>query len=97
MSLIKCAECAKEISDKAIACPHCGNPVKPLTIEQTSKKWKTIRLISWIGLLVGGFVFTVHYEQGGFDDYMTGIGMTIATAGFVGILVSKFGAWWNNR
>jgi len=27
MSLIKCSECGKEISDKAVTCPHCGSPV----------------------------------------------------------------------
>lgn len=27
MALIACAECGKEISDKAAACPHCGAPV----------------------------------------------------------------------
>ena|GEM_PF-5502651 len=27
MALIKCSECQKEISDKASACPNCGNPV----------------------------------------------------------------------
>ena len=26
MALIKCAECSKEISDKATTCPHCGAP-----------------------------------------------------------------------
>lgn len=26
MALIKCAECNKEISEKATACPHCGCP-----------------------------------------------------------------------
>lgn len=26
MALIKCPECGKEISDKAVACPHCGCP-----------------------------------------------------------------------
>lgn len=26
MSLIKCEECFKEISDKATTCPHCGAP-----------------------------------------------------------------------
>ena len=26
MALIECPECKKEISDKATACPHCGNP-----------------------------------------------------------------------
>lgn len=28
MALIKCSECEKEISSKAEACPHCGNPMK---------------------------------------------------------------------
>lgn len=27
MSLIKCSECGQEVSDKALACPHCGAPV----------------------------------------------------------------------
>lgn len=27
MALIQCSECGKEISDKAGACPNCGNPV----------------------------------------------------------------------
>ncbi|MFA5616302.1 MAG: zinc ribbon domain-containing protein [Syntrophorhabdaceae bacterium] len=27
MPLIKCAECGKEISDKAFSCPHCGAPL----------------------------------------------------------------------
>lgn len=28
MALIKCSECGKEISDKAVRCPNCGYPVK---------------------------------------------------------------------
>ena len=28
MALIKCSECGREISDKAPACPGCGNPVQ---------------------------------------------------------------------
>jgi len=27
MALINCSECGKEISDKAISCPNCGNPI----------------------------------------------------------------------
>lgn len=27
MALIACAECKKEISDKAATCPHCGAPI----------------------------------------------------------------------
>ncbi len=30
MALITCPECGKEISDKAPACPHCGNPMASL-------------------------------------------------------------------
>lgn len=39
MSLIKCSECGREISDKAAACPHCGCPVNlsdsPSAVAQT--------------------------------------------------------------
>lgn len=28
MTLIKCPECGKEISDKAKSCPHCGFPIE---------------------------------------------------------------------
>ena len=27
MALIKCPECQNQISDKAVACPHCGHPI----------------------------------------------------------------------
>ena len=27
MALIRCSECSKDVSDKAEACPHCGNPI----------------------------------------------------------------------
>ena len=35
--LIPCPECALNVSDKAISCPHCGFPLKP---EKLSKKTK---------------------------------------------------------
>lgn len=42
MALIKCKECNKEISDKAVSCPHCGFPLnnnsKLTTVEITSEK-----------------------------------------------------------
>ncbi len=30
MALMDCPECGARISDKAIACPKCGNPMKPM-------------------------------------------------------------------
>lgn len=33
MALIICAECGKQMSDKASACPHCGAPYSPAPVE----------------------------------------------------------------
>lgn len=30
MALMDCPECGARISDKAVACPKCGNPMKPM-------------------------------------------------------------------
>lgn len=43
MALIKCPECEKEISDKAVSCPNCGYPIKDYVltnpeIEEIMKK-----------------------------------------------------------
>lgn len=34
MALIKCPECGKEISDKAIRCPSCGYPIEKVSYEK---------------------------------------------------------------
>ena len=47
MALIKCSECGKEVSDKAKACPNCGNPIR----EEESKV--IIYGLSQMGLLGG--------------------------------------------
>lgn len=39
MALIKCSECGKEISEKAISCPNCGNPInQTVDLIKTEKK-----------------------------------------------------------
>lgn len=35
MALISCPECSKSISDKAVACPHCGVPTPRQDMPQT--------------------------------------------------------------
>ena len=37
MALIKCIDCGKEISDKAVACPHCGCPAFSQNKNQASE------------------------------------------------------------
>jgi len=97
MALIKCPECQKEISDQANACPNCGRVNKPVLIEQTSKRWKKVKLISWIVFIVGIFMFLSGFGKDGFQNPITGLGFSMAFFAFIGILVGKFGAWWHHK
>lgn len=38
MMLIKCPECELQVSDKALACPHCGYPMQPTTKQKARAK-----------------------------------------------------------
>lgn len=61
--MIACAECSKEISNKAASCPHCGAPIAApapphasnapaLEAKSTGSSW-----LKWlIGVPVGGFI-----------------------------------------
>ena len=37
MALVNCPECNKEISDKATACPNCGNPIATEHVSETKE------------------------------------------------------------
>ena len=51
MALIKCAECGKEISSKASACPNCGCP-----IEKETKKVILTRAVGIASLVKGNII-----------------------------------------
>lgn len=63
MALIKCPECHKEISDKAISCPNCGcpintddnkllNEIKNQAIELRKEKNKTkLTVFIWLAVI----------------------------------------------
>ncbi len=48
MALIKCSECGKEVSGRAISCPYCGNPIeesrtkKDVIISRKSSLWGAV-------------------------------------------------------
>jgi hypothetical protein len=94
MALIKCGECGKEISDKAVACPFCGNPNRdnlvavgmPVEIEKTSKKWKKRSLWSLLWVFVGFCTLSISV---GFGVLVIIIGMGIG-------LSAAIGSWWTN-
>lgn len=52
MAIIKCPECGKEISDKALSCPNCGCP-----ISSTSSQSSKITILGYTGFYVNQSVF----------------------------------------
>tara|TARA_B100000579_G_scaffold173244_1_gene141217 strand:+ start:475 stop:777 length:303 start_codon:yes stop_codon:yes gene_type:complete len=54
MSLIKCSECGKEISDKATTCPNCGCPTVAFEKAKKIKEGNREQVVA--GLLVGAVV-----------------------------------------
>lgn len=121
MALIKCPDCGNEVSENAPACPHCGNPrsstirssSRPVLIEQTSKVWKLIMLVSVILAIIGIVIFVTHLPQPTpiFDTSRSlvikqanqanagyaRLGSTIFAFGVLGFIAGKLGSWWNHR
>ncbi|UZD93790.1 zinc ribbon domain-containing protein [Pseudomonas corrugata] len=63
MSLIDCPECSSRISDKAYACPQCGNPFREPSFRLTEKNVGQIARVTgvwltapWIARMVFGVV-----------------------------------------
>ena len=62
MALIECPECAREVSNAAASCPHCGYPLtarsdgkSAQTIEKTAKSIKARQVYAAL-MLVGGSI-----------------------------------------
>ncbi len=55
MALIKCDECGKEVSSKAISCPSCGNPIQ-ISNYSIKKKVVITRKSSFYGAAIKGNV-----------------------------------------
>lgn len=64
MSLIKCPDCGKEVSDKAPVCPNCGRPIAPSGIYSfLSQRWIVIIgaiIIIYIGMRIMGGVIGAY-------------------------------------
>ena len=43
MALIKCPECQREISDKSVACIHCGYPLDQYKSDQNEEKYYGVK------------------------------------------------------
>lgn len=67
MALIKCPECKREVSDRAMSCPSCACPLeRAMTTGAPGKKWKGIQLVSLGAIFLGILVaFGTAIPQGG--------------------------------
>lgn len=112
MSLIRCSECQKEISDKAPSCPNCGNPIslhnaaiqagtsadKPIHIEPelTNKSWKTAKLASW-AMIVMGIIFLSQSQGNPGNPVLAAFSGLMIFIGVVALIVSHIGAWYADK
>lgn len=103
MALIQCPECSKEISDKAAACPHCGNPLTPrpdativatapgevVTTEATGKLYKATQLAG-VFLMCAGVVACSAVQNGQHASALFWL------AGSALYAVGRIAAWWHH-
>jgi DNA-directed RNA polymerase subunit RPC12/RpoP len=86
MALIKCSECGKAVSDKAVACPSCGAPLlaaatankTPVRVVRAGWRWEAIGAL----LVIGGLIAAIA-GAGGF-------GWFVLIVGFVIFMIGRF-------
>jgi hypothetical protein len=79
-----------EVSDKAIQCPKCANPlfIPTHTIELTGKKYKKRILLGW-----GTFILGVLWIFMGTSS----IGILIIGFAVMFLAINKFIIWWHHK
>ncbi len=98
MALIKCPECKKEVSDRAMSCPSCACPLeRAVTTGAPGKKWTWFKFASLGAILVGIIVaLSTTISQGGplagFLILGGSIGLLAGTNIFVYLLAMYWGA-----
>ena len=109
MALISCSECGHKVSDKAAACPSCGNPLGdavpgPIVTERRSggqtaveAPVQTIERTSkkYKGAMLTGGIGIVL----GLLLFMGGaqvLGGLLMAAGLIYYIYGRWGAWWHH-
>jgi len=100
MALMNCPDCARDVSDKAATCPHCGYPIGPparasgsvQVIEKIGRRWKAVRVAGWVLIVAGVVVLRAGRATHG--SGRAPLGWWLAGAGVGCLLTSRAGAWW---
>lgn len=66
----------------------------PILIEQTSKKWKSIELVSWVVIIFG---IVSYFTAIGKNSSLSDISLVCLIIGIIGAIIGRFGSWWNHR
>ena len=75
MALIKCRECGKDVSSKAVACPGCGAPPSPRAKQQQVSPLVSLIIITVvIGVVVSMCTSSVNKEAGCAKDDLQCLG-----------------------
>lgn len=74
MALSKCKECGKDVSDKAVLCPHCGAPLPSLSEGQVENLKKQFMFSQTRWLAGTSFFFGLAWlffaaQTGGADSF----------------------------
>jgi DNA-directed RNA polymerase subunit RPC12/RpoP len=112
MALIKCLECSREVSDKAVNCPQCGNPInaterplsqissnteKPVHIEfEVTNKAWKKKKIIAWVMIVYGF-FAAGISNGNQGSLWFWFGVLAIFIGAVLLFISKIGGWYDDK
>lgn len=78
MALVKCPECNNEISDKAIACPHCGYPIN---MPEKEDRRPVAPIYPFI-LVILSFIILFYLGRFGGTPILVIIGITIVPVVF---------------
>ena len=68
---------------------------KIITIQQTSKKWKKVYLVSFLTITLCFMALLIGASLN--NGLITMLGVLLIIVSIVGFVVAKVGAWWTNR
>jgi len=103
MALTKCADCGREVSPRASACPQCGGPLPGATphttTERTARELKALllkrRLAMAAGLIMAPCAF-LFLDSPAVWATLFALGLALALFGAVGAMRAKALMWWRH-
>lgn len=93
MALITCPDCQSQVSDLSPACPKCGRPIRPQTIEATGKSWKATQFVGILVFFAGFFVWALALAVPDLRRVGPPAGIA-AVLGFAAYIIGRIGGWW---